>query len=192
MAWSNFKAYSTNPFSVGSPFATSSPGVIIESEHRAIALASNPLLSVYSSWTVILFCVKVPVLSVHIICVQPNVSTAFNFLINAFRLLIAVTPIDRIIVTTAGSPSGIAATANAIAVKVVSIITFAFISPALDSVTINTMTQIARTIFVKTFESSAIFLWRGVVSFIVSWRLSAIFPISVFIPVSTTTAFPRP
>ncbi|KKC30302.1 hypothetical protein CDSM653_00781 [Caldanaerobacter subterraneus subsp. pacificus DSM 12653] len=62
--------------------------------------------------TVILFSVKVPVLSVQITFVQPRVSTAGSFLIKAFLLSILCTPIAREIVTTAGSPSGIAATAR--------------------------------------------------------------------------------
>ena len=45
----------------------------------------------------------------------PNVSALGNFLIKAFFLAILWTPIANDIVTTAGSPSGIAATANAIA-----------------------------------------------------------------------------
>ena len=43
---------------------------------------------------------------------QPSVSTAVSLRITALRLLIFVTPIESTIVTTAASPSGIAATAS--------------------------------------------------------------------------------
>ena len=107
--------------------------------------------------TVILFCVNVPVLSVHIICVHPNVSTAFNFLMSACLLDIDVTPIERIIVTTAGSPSGIAATARATAIKNVSSMCCPVKSPVLIIPNIKTKTLIPITNFVNTFEISAIF-----------------------------------
>ena len=47
---------------------------------------------------------------------DPRVSTAGNFLTIAFFLAILPTPMARIIVTTVASPSGIAATAKAMAV----------------------------------------------------------------------------
>lgn len=47
--------------------------------------------------------------------VLPSVSTAGNFRTIAFRLAIRETPIDSVIVTAAGSPSGIAPTAKATA-----------------------------------------------------------------------------
>ncbi len=43
---------------------------------------------------------------------QPNVSTAGSFLTIDFCLIMRWTPIDNATVTMAGSPSGIAATAN--------------------------------------------------------------------------------
>ena len=63
-----------------------------------------------------MFCVSVPVLSEQIICVQPRVSTAVSLRIMALRFDILVTPMERTIVTTVASPSGIAATAREIAI----------------------------------------------------------------------------
>ncbi len=63
-----------------------------------------------------MFCVRVPVLSEHITLHEPKVSTAGNRLTIAFLLLIFPTPMARTIVTTVARPSGIAATAKAIAV----------------------------------------------------------------------------
>ena len=62
--------------------------------------------------TFCLFSVKVPVLSVHIILEQPNVSTLANLFIIAFSFAILLTPIAKHTVTTVANPSGIAATAN--------------------------------------------------------------------------------
>src|SRR3989339_2065002 len=66
--------------------------------------------------TVISFFVSVPVLSLQMTVVQPSVSTEGSFLINAFFLTIFCMPIESEMVTIAGRPSGMAATARAIAV----------------------------------------------------------------------------
>ena len=64
------------------------------------------------STTVILFWVRVPVLSEQIICVHPSVSTAVSLRMMALRFDMFVTPMESTMVTTAASPSGIAATAR--------------------------------------------------------------------------------
>ena len=66
-----------------------------------------------SSRAVILFRVRVPVLSEQIADVDPSVSTAGSRLTMALRRAISRVPIDSSAVTTAGSPVGIAATARA-------------------------------------------------------------------------------
>ena len=63
-----------------------------------------------------MFCVNVPVLSLHTIDVLPNVSTAGNLLTIALCFTIFCVDNANTIVTTVANPSGIAATANAIAV----------------------------------------------------------------------------
>ncbi len=70
--------------------------------------------------TVISLCVSVPVLSEQMTVHAPNVSALGSFLIRAFFLAILWTPIANDIVTTAGRPSGIAATAMAIAARSIS------------------------------------------------------------------------
>ena len=67
--------------------------------------------------TVIRFSVRVPVLSEQITVTDPRVSTAGSLRINALRRSIRCAPSARVMVTTAGNPSGTAATAIAIAVK---------------------------------------------------------------------------
>ena len=54
------------------------------------------------------------------ISVEPNVSTAGNLRITEFRFAITCVPKARMIVTIAGNPSGIAATANEIEVNNIS------------------------------------------------------------------------
>ena len=80
----------------------------------------EPSFTFTCSTTVILFCVSVPVLSEQMIWVQPRVSTAVSFLMIACFCDIRVTPSERSTVTTAASPSGIAATASDIAIMKVS------------------------------------------------------------------------
>ena len=75
---------------------------------------SSPFVNTFL--TVILFCVKVPVLSEQITDALPSVSTAGSFFTIAFFLTILWTPIAKTIVDTAASPSGIAATASETAV----------------------------------------------------------------------------
>lgn len=60
--------------------------------------------------------VKVPVLSEQITVVHPKVSTEASFLIIALCLAILLEPRAKQVVMTAGSPSGIAATAKATAI----------------------------------------------------------------------------
>ena len=76
-----------------------------------------------------MFCVNVPVLSEHITLLLPSVSTAGSLLIILFFFAIFVTPIDNIIVTIAGNPSGIAATANPTDVINISVGEIFLISP---------------------------------------------------------------
>ena len=73
--------------------------------------------STYISSTVILFRVRVPVLSVQMYVTEPRVSTAGSFLIRAFCLTIFLAPRARDMVTTAGRASGMAATAREMAVS---------------------------------------------------------------------------
>jgi len=138
--------------------------------------------------TVIWLQVRVPVLSEQITVVEPNVSTLGSFLINAFFLMSLFTPSAREIVTTAGRPSGIAATARAMLAR----------SRSITSISVrtrpemNTVTAIPMTSQPRNFPSSSSFFWSGVCVFFVVWTSFAIFPISVCIPVLITIAFPRP
>ena len=126
---SSLKAISTKAVSVGSP--VSSPSFPIFVSLQSMLEYTNLLISSLISFisdklnvflfinifsTVILFCVKVPVLSEQITVALPNVSTAGNLFTIAFFFTIFCTPIAKTIVDTATSPSGIAATAKETAV----------------------------------------------------------------------------
>ena len=118
-------AASTRAASVGSPVQTGSFPLQLRaaSEHRAAtvrAVSRPPALGVHTSVTVILFWVSVPVLSEQITPAQPRVSTAGNFFTMARRLAIRATPRASTMVTMAGRPSGMAATARDTAVRNIS------------------------------------------------------------------------
>ncbi len=69
-------------------------------------------------WTAVIWLsVSVPVLSELIADVEPSVSTERSRLTIAPAAASVVVPLDRIAVTTAGRPVGMAETANAIAVR---------------------------------------------------------------------------
>jgi len=67
-------------------------------------------------YTVILLVVRVPVLSEQMTVVQPRVSTLISLLTIDLCLAILLVPRARQVVITAGSPSGMAATAKATAI----------------------------------------------------------------------------
>src|SRR5699024_301989 len=80
-------------------------------EYPSPETVTNWLLT-YIPFTVILFSVIVPVLSVQMIDAQPKVSTAFNLRTTARRFIILCKPRDKATVTIAGNRSGITATAS--------------------------------------------------------------------------------
>ena len=117
----------------------------------------------------------------------PKVSTAGNFLIIAFFLDIFVTPIESIIVTIAGNPSGIAATASPIDVINISEKGMFFKIPI-----INIAIQIIIHTVPNFFPTSESFLWRGVSGCSSEFIIVAIWPTFVFIPISVIIASPWP
>ncbi len=137
--------------------------------------------------TVISFFVSVPVLSVQMTVVDPSVSTVGSLRTSAWRFTMRCTPTASEIVTTAGSASGTTATASAMP-KMTSSTTF---SPrARPSATMNAMMQTAASASMWPILSR--FFCSGVgPDFTVPSR-PAIVPNSVFMPVSATTAVPRP
>ena len=133
--------------------------------------------------TCILFCVRVPVLSEHITLLLPSVSTAGSFLIMLFFFAIFVTPIESIIVTMAGNPSGIAATASP--TDVINISTGSiFLRSPITKIT----AQIIKHAIPSVFPTSPSFFWIGVCGASSVIIIFAICPTFVCIPVSVTIA----
>ena len=126
-------------------------------------------------------------MSEQITLLHPSVSTAGNFRIILLFFAILLTPIDSIIVTIAGNPSGIAATANPTDVMNISIGSMCFIIPIK-----NINTHIAKQTIPNDFPTCANFFCIGVSGVSSSIIILAICPTLVFIPVSVTTAFPCP
>ena len=77
----------------------------------------NRVLFVKIWVTVISFFVRVPVLSVQIMSIEPMDSTTFSFLTRAFSFAMTFAPIAKTKTRIAGSPSGIAATARDIEIR---------------------------------------------------------------------------
>ena len=104
-----------------------------------------------------MFWVRVPVLSEQITWAHPSVSTAVSFRITALRLDIFVTPMDKTMVTTVASPSGMAATARLTATRKVFSTTSPLILPAFKRLNAKINTQIPSTSQVKILLSCASF-----------------------------------
>ena len=170
--------------SVASPTSSSTSVHIVPNSKIKFFWKSrlSPFISIIFV-TFILFWVRVPVLSEQITLLLPKVSTAGSFLTMLFFFAILVTPIDNIIVTIAGKPSGIAATASP--TEVINISTGSiFLSIPIT----NIKAHIHKQAIPRVFPTSPSFLWIGVsgASFVII--IFAIWPTFVFIPVSVTIA----
>ena len=144
--------------------------------------------SVQIASTVILFSVRVPVLSEQITLHPPRLSTAPRRRMTAREEAMRCTPSARITVTTAPMPSGMAATATATALITLSRkLTLPAISEPANS---TSATQ--STVTVITFPSFATVLSRGAGAGLLLCRRRAILPISVSIPQAVTTHRARP
>ena len=126
-------------------------------------------------------------MSEHITLLLPSVSTAGNFLIILLCFAIFDTPIDNTIVTIAGNPSGIAATANPTDVINISIGFIFFIIPI-----INIIKHIAKHAIPNILPTSPSFFCIGVSGVSLFFIRFAIWPTFVFIPVSVTIAVACP
>ena len=124
--------------------------------------------------------------------VEPSVSTDASRLTIALRFAIRLTPMARVTVTTAGSPSGIAATARATEFKRASLIDSESIVVAWTSATTKTATTAAKAISARRLPSSSICSWSGVGFSSAEESRPASLPTSECIPVPVTTSSARP
>jgi hypothetical protein len=133
------------------------------------------------------FWVRVPVLSDPMTVVLPNVSTAGSLRMMALRAAMRRTPSARVIVNTTGSPSGIAATDSATAVRNISLAVEPKAIPETKVTTAPTPTAIP-----MMRANSDIRRWSGVGSSRSPRMSPAMFPSSVSAPIATTAPRPRP
>ena len=99
-------------FTAGESFANALPNVMTFSSPflRMASFAKSKVVPKLPATTVILFCVKVPVLSEQIVVALPIVSQARRCLTRLFSFNIFLVANDRANVTATGKPSGTATT----------------------------------------------------------------------------------
>ena len=141
----------------------------------------------HTALTSILLRVSVPVLSVHMHVQPPSVSTALSLRITTFLRLMRVTPKAIIMVTTAGSPSGMAATAMA-----TEVMNERSISPRASAEKIKITAATATTNAEIILPSLSKLRSRGVLLLVSPSNMSAIAPICVLRPTPVTTAVALP
>ena len=189
----------TRAVSVGSPTSTPSAPTVTsvhrvmtsDSGVRSCAGGCDSVHAVPSPSTTVSTCmrfsVSVPVLSVQMYVTEPSVSTAGRRRIKACCFTMRRAPSAREIATTAGSASGIAATARLSAVMNISSTGSPRSSPAAKM-----MVQSATTAIASLRPSTARRCWSGDGDSGSSRSMAAMRPSSVRMPVATTTPAPRP
>ena len=167
----------------GSPFCRTLPPVC-----QPVPVTVYSAAPAAMRWTVILFSVTVPVLSVQITEAQPSVSTACRRLTSAFRASILRVASASAMVTVAGSPSGIAAIAT-----VMPVMSMARGGSPRRMPARNTSPQTARQMTASTLPSSPRRFCSGVRSWEISVSIAEICPICVRLPVAmiSASALPR-
>jgi hypothetical protein len=149
-------------------------------------------LAVTTTRTVISFLVSVPVLSEAMTVAEPSVSTAARWRTMAFRLAMRCTPRERTAVTTAGRPSGTAATASATPRIRTSNSAEKPVTSSTRRIVAIITTAMTATMTASRRPRRASSRCRGVVCRGASLSMPAMRPISVCMPVATTTARPCP
>ena len=192
-------AYSTSATSVGSPtYAPARPFTVWQmriqrtSSASVMVVPSAPFFAPPSDmvWgnavqivsTVILFLVRVPVLSEQMTVHPPRLSTAPSRRMTAREDAMRCTPSARMTVTTAPMPSGMAATATATALMRLS---KKLTLPAKREAR-KRAAAMEMTVNVMTFPSRAMVLSRGAGAGLLLCRRRAILPISVSMPQAVT------
>ena len=136
--------------------------------------------------------VRVPVLSEQITEADPSVSTEDSRLTMALRAAMRCTPIASTTDSTAGSPSGTAATASDTPSSSTSSRSRALRISDSSTTDATTMTAMMSTAVPSMRPIRATSRWSGVGSSSVRSSMAAIAPICVSIPVAVTSARPLP
>ena len=147
----------------------------------------TPSDAVHIFVTAILFCVSVPVLSVHITVTAPSVSTDVRVFINAFLFAILWLPIASERAIVGSMPSGMSATVMPIAKIKLSQKLLPITKPK-EKKNIPT----AAAIVAISLDAFTISFWSGLSPASTALVRCAIRPNSVVIPVEKTTAIPEP
>ena len=141
----------------------------------------------HTSSTSIRFWVRVPVLSAQIQVTDPRLSTAARRRTRAWRAAIRRAPSASATVTTAGSASGIAATARLTATRNITRGASPRSTPIPKSTAQSTRIPIAS----RRPKAERRF-WSGVIPGASAWSSRAMRPSSVSMAVAVTTPSPRP
>ena len=183
-----------NAVSVGSPVRV--PPMDWELLHKVASSKANwaaGLSRGCSPWgpakatTVILFWVRVPVLSEQITWVLPKVSTAGRWRTMARFWAMRLMPMASTMVTTAVRPSGMAATPRLMAIMNISRGSMRWNSPSR-----KITPQMSTTPAPSTLPVCLSFCCRGVWGAFSFCSIRAIFPMAVSMPVATATPTPAP
>ena len=141
-----------------------------------------------SFFTVILFWVRVPVLSEQMTDTLPRPSTAWSLRMMACSLAIFWVPKESTMVTMELRASGMAATARATAKRKA----FITSSPRRNTLTAKRMAQMIKMPMESLRPNWSRLTWRGVFFSSVFFSRAAILPISVCMPVDVTRNRARP
>ena len=126
-------------------------------------------------------------MSEQITVALPRVSTAGSLRTMALRLAMRDTPMARVIVTTAGKPSGMALTARATAASNISNGELSQPSP-----TAKVIAATLRMTYSRVLLKRSNLRVRGVIRFVLSCISLEMRPVSVLSPVATTMPSPWP
>ena len=139
-------------------------------------------------WTAVIWLrVRVPVLSELMAEVEPSVSTERRRLTMAPAAASVWVPMDRIAVTTAGRPVGIADTENAMAVR--SSVSNGTLRRSPIPIEASSATPAMTRIWLVSFSSWTV---SGVFSSLETWSMPLMWPTSVCMPVAVATIVPAP
>ena len=139
------------------------------------------------SLTAISFLVMVPVLSRHRVCTAPRVSTACRWRISTWCRRMSRIPRARVVVAAAGSPSGTAAAAKQTAVRSISSQPYPQKIPRPKAAP-----QRPKQTHTSRLPNWSSCRWSGVSGASASPVRDWISPISVKLPMATTTISPSP
>jgi len=168
------------------------PGILVADTWTPVSVTSTSPEAVTTLVSVISFLVRVPVLSEQMTEARPSVSTECRSFMTALRRAIPRTPMASTSERIAGRPSGTAATARDSPRSNTVTMSCGVLTPLTHTMAAMTTTAIPTTMMPSDLETAATSDCNGDGSASVRSSRSAMRPISVSMPVLTTTARPTP